>query len=61
MKSSLVQVENNNFVNVHVYVFMNQRRRPKVRQASLSDCVNMPHNVVKYLLCYAFYLPTKNQ
>ena len=31
MKSSHVQIENNYFVNVHVYVFMNERKRAKVR------------------------------
>jgi len=31
MKSSHVQIENNYFVNVYVYVFMNGRQRAKVR------------------------------
>ena len=44
MKSSHVQIENNYFVNVYVYVFMNGRQRAKVRYGSL--CA---HTVFFYL------------
>ena len=44
MKSSHVQIENNYFVNVYVYVFMNGRQRAKVRYVSL--CA---HTVFFYL------------
>ena len=44
MKSSHVQIENNYFVNVYVYVFMNGRQRVKVRYVSL--CA---HTVFFYL------------
>lgn len=68
MKSSHVQIENNYFVNVYVYVFMNGRQRGKVRYVSLcahtvffyltycmklsSCCLNVQWNILQALTGY---------
>ena len=68
MKSSHVQIENNYFVNVYVYVFMNGRQRAKVRYGSLrahtvffyltywkkfsSCCLNVQWNILQALTGY---------